>query len=72
MFTAKDLCPVSVFRDHYNTLIVMVHQIMHSNELTSNLGKFCTGYEPSVAGEWDDFSRYVVDGMEVPSPVSHR
>lgn len=26
------------------------------------------GYEPSVAGEWDDFSRYVVDGMEVPSP----
>ncbi|XP_024385834.1 YTH domain-containing protein ECT4 isoform X2 [Physcomitrium patens] len=26
------------------------------------------GFEPSVAGEWDDYSRYVVDGVEIPSP----
>lgn len=28
------------------------------------------GYEAPVAGEWDEYSRYVVDGVEIPSPVS--
>ncbi|KAG0631481.1 hypothetical protein M758_1G256700 [Ceratodon purpureus] len=26
------------------------------------------GYEAPVAGEWDEYSRYVVDGVEIPSP----
>lgn len=28
------------------------------------------GYEPPVGGEWDDYSRYIVDGVELQSPVS--
>lgn len=29
------------------------------------------GFESPMAGEWDDYSRFVgVDGVELPSPVS--
>lgn len=39
-------------------------------DLTFHVDMSSAGYEAPVAGEWDEYSRYVVDGVEIPSPVS--